>query len=592
MTDLSRGACLAAAVALLGGCLGTIGAGDDADGASDDDGVVSRTSEFECDPSRIAPEIPLRRLSRAQYKNSLRDLLEASAGAEGDTIFAEIEAVIETMPDDLKKGPDVHYARLHRLDQAVYQETIDAAYAVGEAFGSAFTSSDTRLEMLAGACATDADTANDAACVDSFLRSFGERVLRRPLTDEDVSFYRAVIDGPVEQADYVDMVTMLLSAPHFLYFVEHGVDGAIDGTPAPLTALEMASRLSYHFWQTMPDEELLAAAKDGSLLEEKEFARQVQRLFDDPRTVGALDEFFADWLNPHHLGGLDANVGTAPYDAFRGDFTPTADLRDNMMAELVGMTAYFSRAPEGTFDDLFLSNQSFAKTEDVATLYGVPVWDGGEPPTFLESQRQGLITRAALTATGGAATRPIMKGVFIRKALLCEEIKPPPADSMAVANTLEGKVFSAREKAQAITELRDDCAGCHATVINPLGFVTENFDGLGRFRTDENIFDPSTGELLATREIDVTATPHVLPGDERTATSPSDLNGFLLESEKPQACFARQYFRFTFGREESDVEDGCTLANLHQAMLEGDSLGDVLKSIAMRPEFRRRSFDQ
>jgi len=577
-------------VAISVGCTGAIG-GDSPTG-SPGPGTGTGTSAFECDPSLIAPEIPLRRLSRAQYKNSVRDLVAAAAGDEADTIFAEIEDVIETMPDDFKKGPDVHYALLHRLDQAVYQETVEAAYEVGVAFGDAFTSTDARLAKLAGACATDADAANDVACVDAFLRSFGERVLRRPLSDEDVTFYGAVVDGPVETADYVDMVTMLLSAPHFLYLVEHGSDDAEEGAPVPLGALEMASRLSFHFWQTMPDEELLTAAKDGSLLDEEVFAQQVDRLFADTRTEGALAEFFADWLDPYHLGELDAKVGTAPYDAFRGDFTPTAELRGNMISELVGMASYFSRAPEGTFDDLFFSNQSFAKTDDVAALYGVPVWDGGEPPTFPDAQRQGLITRAALTASGGSYTRPVMKGVFIRKAILCEEIPPPPGDATAVAMTLEGQVFTAREKAQAITELRDDCAGCHASVINPLGFVTEAFDGLGRFRTEEKIFDPSTGELLATRPIDAAATPYVLSNDERVATSPVDLNGFLIESEKPQACFARQYFRFTFGREESDAEDGCTLASLHEAMLEGDALGSVLKSIALRPEFRRRSFDQ
>lgn len=262
------------------------------------------------------------------------------------------------------------------------------------------------------------------------------------------------------------------------------------------------------------------------------------------------------------------------------------------MSELVGMASYFSRSPDGTFDDLFLSNQSFAKTDDVAALYGVPVWEGGEPPTFPDAARQGLITRAALTASGLATTRPVMKGVYIRKALLCQEIPPPPGDATAVAAELEGQVFTAREKAQAITELRDDCAGCHATLINPLGFVTEAFDGLGRFRSEEQIFDQTTGELLATRPVDATATPYVLGEDLRVATSPADLNSFLIESEKPQACFARQYFRFTFGREESDKEDGCTLASLHQAVLEGDSLASVLKSIALRPEFRRRSFDQ
>ena len=140
------------ALALSVGCTGSIG-GDPPEG-SPGPGTGTQTSAFSCDPSLIAPEIPLRRLSRTQYRNSIRDLVARTAGDESETIFAELEDVIATMPDDLKKGPDVHYALLHRLDQAVYQETVEAAYEVGAAFGDAFASSDARLTKLAGACAT------------------------------------------------------------------------------------------------------------------------------------------------------------------------------------------------------------------------------------------------------------------------------------------------------------------------------------------------------------------------------------------------------------------------------------------------------
>ena len=580
------------ALAITTGCVGDIG-GDDGP-AGQGGNIVGQTSQFECDPSRVAPELPLRRLSRTQYENTIRDLIASVAPNNVDAIYADVAAAVDDVPSDLRKGPDDHYGALRRLDQAIYQGTVNAAYAVGVALGASLTEDPGHLELLAGTCATDADTANDDACVDAFLRSFGARALRRPLDDADVAFYRDVVgtDG-VEPADYADMVTMLVSAPHFLYLVEHGQEGGDESAPVPLTAYEVASRLSFHFWQTMPDAELFAAAESGALLDDAEFEHQVERLYADPRTEQALGEFFADWLDPHHLQDLDAAVGTPAFDALRGDFLPTPELRDNMVGEMVDMMRYYAHGVEdGTFEDLYSSDRVFARTDDVASLYGVPVWSSGEPPTAPNGERHGLLTRTALTAAGVATTHPVMKGVFVRKALLCDTVGAPPADAMAVANKLEGDVFSSREKAEAITSLRDDCAGCHVNVINPLGFITESFDGLGRFRTVEPIFDVATGEVIAEKTVDTSAVVRVELDDERVAAGAADASQYMLESEKPQACFAREYFRFTFAREEDDELDGCTLFELHDALLSDEPLGSVLRKVALRPEFRRRSFQQ
>ncbi len=580
-----------ALAAAAGGCVGDIG--DDGQ-AGQGGNIVGQTSQFQCDPSRIAPELPLRRLSRTQYQNTVRDLIASVAPNDVEAIYAEVAARVEDLPSDLRKGPDDHYGALRRLDQAIYQGTVNAAYEVGVQLGAALTEDSARLELLAGSCATDADASNDDACVDAFLRSFGARALRRPLDDADVAFYREVVGtNGVEPADYADMVTMLLSAPHFLYLVEHGQDGGDESAPIALTAYELASRLSFHFWQTMPDAELFAAAESGALLDEAEFERQVERLYRDPRTEQALGEFFADWLDPYHLQDLDAAVGTPAFDALRGDFTPTAELRGNMVGEMVDMMRYYAHGVEdGTFEDLYTTDRVFARTDDVATLYGVPVWAGGEPPAAPQPERQGLMTRAALTAAGVSTTHPVMKGVFVRKALLCDEVGAPPADAMAVANELEGELFTSREKAEAITSLRSDCAACHVNVINPLGFVTENYDGLGRFRSEEPIFDTVTGDVITTKPVDTSAVVRVESDDERVAAGAPDASRYMLESEKPQACFAREYFRFTFAREEDDALDGCTLVELHESLLAGEPLGNVLRNVALRPEFRRRRFEQ
>jgi hypothetical protein len=547
---------------------------------------------FACQPDLIAPELPLRRLSHAQYRHAVRDLVGVLVPAERDVILAEIEGAMVTVPPDTRTGPDPKLGAMRRLDQTIYQETVDGAYAVGKAVGESIVATDARLEAAAGACATDGDAGNDAACVDDFIRRFGARALRRPVTAEDVAHYRDVVDGSLERADWADLVTQLLSAPWLLYFVELG-EGDLQAGPVALGPYELASRLSFHFWQTLPDAELLAAAASGALLDDAGYRAQVERLYVDPRTLDALEELAQDWLMPEALPDLAMNVGTAAFDAFRGEVTPSHELRGDMLAELDGMLAYYAHQTDSGFDAFFASDRSFARSAELAAIYGVPRWDGGEPAPFAEPQRAGLLGRAALTASGMATTRPILKGVFARKALLCDRIAPPPADAMMVAAQAEAQApgATARQRAEAISEARPDCAACHQQAINPLGFVTESFDGLGRFRETEVVYAPSSGQVLAEVAVDTTAVPVVVEGDARPASDSATVSRYMLESGKPQACFARHYFRFTFGREEQDAEDGCTLDEMYQALLGGESIGSVLRVIALRPEFRRRSIE-
>lgn len=555
-------------------------------------GPTGPLDAFSCSPERVAPELPLRRLSHAQYTHVVRDLVGGLVPDERDVILGEIQPAMAAVPDDTRSGPDAKIGALRRLDQTIYQETIDGAYGVGKAVGEAIVASEARLGTAAGVCATDADGDNDVACLDAFIRGFGARALRRPITDDDVAFYSDGLTAPLVAADWVDVMTSLLSAPWLLYLVEEGEGDAGSG-PVPLGAYELASRLSFHFWQTLPDDELLAAAASGDLLDDAGYAEQVDRLYADPRTLDSLAELTQDWLMPEALPDLAMNVGTAAYDAFRGDVLPSHQLRDDMLAELDDMVAYYAHRTDGGFDDFFASDRSFARSVELAGIYGVPRWDGGEPPPFAEPQRAGLLARAALTATGMATTRPILKGVFARKALLCDRIDAPPADAMMVAaqSDAENLAATARERAEAVSEARNDCAACHQHAINPLGFVTESFDGLGRFRETETVYAPSSGYVLAEVPVDTTAVPAVVAGDERPASDSATVARYMLESGKPQACFARHYFRFTFGREEQDAEDGCTLDAMYRGLLEGESIGAVLRTVALRPEFRRRSIE-
>ena len=567
---------------LTSACTGIIG-------GNPEDGPGSTPTSFVCATDAVPEASPLRRLSHLQYRNTVVDLVRFAAPSAAAQILDGAEPLFAQLPSDQRVGTDKHYAGFTRLDQALQQQHVDGAYHVAEQIGAALTSSPSRLAELAGACATDADAANDDACLDDMIRRFGERALRRAVTDEDVTFYRGPAGAaPFDAADYADIVALLLNAPHLLYFVEHGQAGT-DPT-APLDAYELASRMSYHFWQTLPDEQLFAAARSGDLLTEAGYEAEVERIFNDPRTREAMGELFGQWLDNTTLEELDSRVGTPLFDAFTAGYTPGPDLREHMLAEVTDAALYYTFENPGSLRDLLTSRKSFARTEDLASLYEVPVWSGGEPPEFTEPERAGLLTRAAFLATGSANTRPIMKGVFIRKALLCDEIPPPPPNAAANPPQLSD-TLSTREVVEELTG-NGACAGCHKGIINPLGFATENFDSLGRVRAEQTLFDTETGAVVGTAGVNTEVVPHVeSSNDEQVAKNAVDLTKLIADSPKPYACFARQYFRFTFGRLEDLNRDACALADVKLALDEGKPMADVLRSIARSKAFRMRSFE-
>lgn len=596
---------------LLGGCYrGVSGTGDGgeeagsaeeggSEGASEggSEGGDGASSPFQCDPEAIPPELALRRLSRIQYENTLRDLVAWAVPDAVDDVLVAIDAPLGGLPEDaIETIPGEVHGGYRRLDQSVHQAHIDASFHVATTIAEELVATPERRAALVGACADDGDASNDDACLGDFIARFGERALRRPLDPDEIAFYRDVFDGDgssvgMDPEGFADVVTVMLTAPQFLYMVEHG-DAAVEGRDGSywLSSFELASRLSYHFWQTMPDDALFEAAKSGALLDDDEYAAQVDRLLADPRAAETFGHYYREWLWLDSLPAMDALLGTPAFDTVRGDFEPLPDTTTNMIAEVVDMARWYTFTAAGSFDELLQSDRSFARTDDLAQIYGMPAWDGnGDPPTFSDDARAGLLTRAALVATGGLSTRPIKKGVFIRKGLLCDVIPPPPNN--AAANPPEvSDEMTTREVVEELTEMPGSaCAACHATMINPLGFATENFDPLGRVRAEQVLFDDA-GQVVGSKPIDTTSVPGISGADE-VSSGAADLTRMMIDSGKPQACFARNLVRFTWARPEDLERDGCVLDDAATRLATGESLADVLHAIAMQPQFRQRSFE-
>jgi hypothetical protein len=151
---------------------------------------------------------------------------------------------------------------------------------------------------------------------------------------------------------------------------------------------------------------------------------------------------------------------------------------------------------------------------------------------------------------------------------------------------VKGANQTTRDSIVALTEASGSvCAGCHKALINPLGFSSENFDSLGRSRTQQTFYD-TTGKVTGMKAVDTTSTPGVVPGDAAASTGMSDLTQAIVKSGKVEKCLAAKYFRFAFRRLES-ANDSDIITSMSQLASSG-TLSDFFKGVALRPEFKQR----
>ncbi len=289
-------------------------------------------------------------------------------------------------------------------------------------------------------------------------------------------------------------------------------------------------------------------------------------MLTDGKARNTASDFAEDWLKVEELPTLDANKDDVVFRAFADGIEPSEGLRQAMIDDVVSMVDHYMWTEPSGLDALFTSDLSFAQDETLASIYGVSPWDGSsEPPVITAGERPGLFTRALFLSTGTANTRPIMKGVFLRRHVLCDMIPAPPAGANSKLPELR-EDMTTREVVEEITEVPGtNCAACHQAFINPLGFATEGFDSLGRVRQEQPLFD-ALGAVVMTKPVDTQVVPRVSLEDETAISTPAELMGLMAESGKAEGCFARNFFRFTFARWEDDAIDGCALESIRQEL--------------------------
>ncbi|MCA9544966.1 MAG: DUF1592 domain-containing protein, partial [Myxococcales bacterium] len=427
-------------------------------------------------PPPFAPSpAALTRLTRAQYGNLVRDLFGPQV-----VVPARLE-------------PDVQQAGFSSVGAA---RTAISPRGVEQYEAAAFDVAEQALtpEQRGWLPCTPSGAA-DRACAEQVLAPLARRAWRRPVTPDEVAGLLGLFDeAAAALGDFhgalVFPVARVLQSPHFLFRSELGEPDPERPGQRRYTSLEMASRLAFFLWNSGPDEALLAAGEAGELLSDAGLEAQAERLLGEPRAQAALRNFFVE-----HLGLSRLEEATKDPTVF---VHASADLAPAAKEETLRLIDHVVFEQDVDFRTLLTTRTTFIDRR-LAALYGVPA---GAPDGFAEvvlpadGPRVGLLGHASVLmanahATASSATR---RGSFIRKALLCDVIPPPPADVDTTLPEPEEGLLTLRERL-AEHAANPTCAGCHA-IMDPIGLGLEQFDGVGRFRTTENggVIDPS-GEL-------------------------------------------------------------------------------------------------
>jgi hypothetical protein len=534
---------LLACDASIGGADGAAGSGP-LNGAGSSGGGTSGVGTA----NAVGPR-PLLRLTRREYNNTVRDLL-------GDTTRPADE-----FPDDRDR------AFLFRRSGLVATQDADLLRTTAEALAK------TAIQTPSKVLPCDAASGEDA-CAAKFIAEFGKRAYRRPLSDVETMRLTALYQNArsTQKMTFNDAIETLLEgilqSPAFLYHWESPYEAPkLDGAVVQLGAYDVASRLSYFIWGTMPDQALFDAAAAGKLTADADIAAQARRMLTDEKAKDAATAFFREWLEIDQIAPLPKDAKSYP------------DYNDELKDALLSGTEAFARSVlfdgGGKLETLLSADYTFSN-QALGKVYGNSASGTTVSKTMLDtSQRLGLLMEPSfLTLTGSPdGSNPVKRGKAVYTKLLCGVLPPPPPNVPPAKPATAGGTTRERFAEHS----QNECArGCH-TLMDPLGFAFEHYDGIGRYRTmDNNQPVDSTGMIS-------------LDGVDHAFTDAVQLTKILSTSDTVRSCFAKQWFRFAVGREETDG-DAPSLAIIATAFATNQfDMRDLAPAIAVSRSFRYRS---
>jgi len=543
----------------LGGCTGTIS--DPGATGGDPPGirppppggcVGDECLELEEVP---VPSLRFPRLTHRQWENTVTDLFRLDAAPDlADDFFPDVE--LGTFDTDER-----------RLSVTAglwsdYQRSAETVAASATAAG-------TMDGWLPAGLPAAGDERRDA-----FIAEFGLRAYRRPLVAADVSRLATVFDAGPTHYPSLDPFTAgvrltleaMLQSPHFVYRTERS-EVVVDGLVL-LDDYELASKLSYLIWDTMPDDALMAAAADGFLTDPDILGDHAERMFADERAHAKMEHFHEQLFEMERWTDTDHNV-----PGWRPELAPMMLEESRLFLESIIFDG-------GTLRDVLTSNVAFVN-EDLAALYGVSGVTGAEyqEVTLDAAERSGLLTRLGFLTKYATLSEPdsIHRGVFINNRLLCRNIQAPPS----IPDDLTPTGTTNRERITSITGPGTCGESCHHTTINPIGFAFEAYDAIGQLRTEDN-----------GQPIDAAAT-YVTGIDESiTFDGAIDLSEQLATIEAPHNCYSTRLLEFAYGREYADGDSPLVYRAAIGSMNDVLGVREILIELVRSRTFRTRTTEE
>ncbi|MET0593565.1 MAG: DUF1592 domain-containing protein [Polyangiaceae bacterium] len=531
----------------VGGNGGSSGGGGSGTGGGGAGGTGGGTSA--CSGGVNAGASRMLRITRRQYNNAVEDLL-------GETSRPADTFIPDEMFGHFAGNATASVTLLGVEDYLTASEKISKSVA-------------TRLASV-----VPCDPAKgDETCARNFVAKFAPRAYGRPLASDEIdaliAVYRSLDAAATPAPTFADRISLALQAvlqsPDFLYQLEKGQGNA--APLLPLTPHELARRLSFAIWNSVPDPTLLDDAAAGRLATPAAIGAQVTRMMADPKFLRAIDSFHAQWLGIQDSGALNKDPAVFP------EFTP--ELAAAAITETREFVRHLFQDGDGRLATLLSASFSYVNPA-LAKFYGISYPGTGTGFVRVDlpaGQRAGVLTQASVVAAHAHAnqTSPVRRGLFLLTNVFCTQISPPPPDVDTTPPNPDPNATT-RERFKQHTA-KATCASCHR-MMDPLGFGFEAYDGAGKFRTIEN-----------GKPIDATGT---ITGTDVDG----NFNGALELLQRVQgsaqvkSCVSQLWLEYALSRVPTP-EDACSLQQAEKGFAtSGYNLRDLIASVVSSDAFR------
>ena len=411
---------------------------------------------------------------------------------------------------------------------------------------------------------------HDSGCARKILANFAAKAWRRPVTDAELSRLVRFVDLAAQEGDSFESgiqlaVKAVLVSSRFLFRIERD-----QGAARALNGYELASRLSYFLWASMPDDALFAAAGDGSLLTPAGLSAHIRRMLADPKVNALATNFAGQWLELRNLDSVSPDPKRFPeWDA---------DLREAMRRETLLFFSTLLTEDRGILD--IIDGKFTFVNERLAKHYGIPNITGRKfQRVDLDGERRsGVLTQASVLTVTSYPTRtsPVQRGLWVLGNFLATPPPPPPANVPELDEAKTGAEMSLRQQMER-HRADPNCAVCH-TEMDGLGFGLENYDAVGAWRSHDGKFPVDSAGTL--------------PGG-RSFTNPMELKTILRAgAEAFTQCLTEKMLTYALGRGLEPGDRPVVRAIAKKVESEGHKLSTLIREIALSPPFQQRGSDR